>query len=48
LPKGWTDDPARLKTTYVPDDVSFSTKPPGLASTFAVSRLRGSGADPSV
>ena len=27
LPKGWTDDPARLKTTYVPDDVSFSTKP---------------------
>ena len=27
LPKGWTDDPARLKTTYVPGDVSFSTKP---------------------
>src|SRR4029079_7124834 len=27
LPKEWTDDPARLKTTYVPDDVSFSTKP---------------------
>src|SRR3954464_8430409 len=27
LPKSWTDDPARLKTTYVPGDVSFSTKP---------------------
>jgi SRSO17 transposase len=27
LPKGWTDDPARLKTTYVPGDISFSTKP---------------------
>src|SRR5580658_875314 len=27
LPKGWTDDPARLKTTSVPDNVSFSTKP---------------------
>src|SRR5271168_4927462 len=27
LPKGWTDDPARLKTTYVPGDVGFSTKP---------------------
>ena len=27
LPKGWTDDPARLKATYVPDKVSFSTKP---------------------
>ncbi len=27
LPKGWTDDPARLKATYVPGDVSFSTKP---------------------
>ena len=27
LPKGWTDDPARLKATYVPDNVSFSTKP---------------------
>ena len=27
LPKGWTDDPARLKATYVPDDVGFSTKP---------------------
>ena len=23
LPKGWTDDPARLKTTYVPGDVAF-------------------------
>ena len=27
LPKGWTDDPARLKAAYVPGDVSFSTKP---------------------
>jgi hypothetical protein len=27
LPKGWTDDPARLKAAYVPDDVGFSTKP---------------------
>jgi SRSO17 transposase len=27
LPKSWTDDPARLKATYVPDDVVFATKP---------------------
>src|SRR5215813_7111864 len=27
LPKSWTDDPARLNATYVPGDVSFSTKP---------------------
>ena len=27
LPKGWTNDPVRLKATYVPDNVSFSTKP---------------------
>src|SRR5437764_820872 len=27
LPKSWTDDPARLKTTYVPNDVTFATKP---------------------
>jgi SRSO17 transposase len=27
LPKGWTDDPARLKTTSVPSDVIFATKP---------------------
>jgi SRSO17 transposase len=27
LPKGWTDDPTRLKATYVPSDVSFLTKP---------------------
>ena len=26
LPKGWTDDPARLKATYVPGDIGFSTK----------------------
>jgi hypothetical protein len=24
LPKGWTDDPARLKATYVPGDIGFS------------------------
>ena len=23
LPKGWTDDPARLKATYVPGDIGF-------------------------
>src|SRR5512141_189373 len=27
LPKEWTDDPARLKATYVPGDIGFSTKP---------------------
>jgi SRSO17 transposase len=27
LPKSWTDDPARLKATYVPDGVVFATKP---------------------
>src|SRR5215510_14585256 len=27
LPKGWTDDPLRLKATYVPEDVGFATKP---------------------
>ena len=27
LPKSWTDDPARLKAIYVPDDVVFATKP---------------------
>ena len=27
LPKGWTDDPARLKATSVPSDVVFATKP---------------------
>jgi SRSO17 transposase len=27
LPKGWTDDPARLEATYVPGDIGFSTKP---------------------
>src|SRR6478735_5496052 len=25
--KGWTDDPVRLKATYVPGDIGFSTKP---------------------
>jgi len=27
LPKSWTDDPVRLKTTAVPEDVGFATKP---------------------
>jgi SRSO17 transposase len=27
LPKEWTDSPARLKATHVPDDVEFATKP---------------------
>ena len=27
LPKGWTDDPARLKATSVPSGVAFATKP---------------------
>jgi DDE superfamily endonuclease len=27
LAKSWTDDPARLKATYVPSEVSFATKP---------------------
>src|ERR1022692_3078117 len=27
LPKEWTDDPTRLKATYVPPDVGFATKP---------------------
>jgi SRSO17 transposase len=27
LPKGGTDDPARLKATYVQGDIDFSTKP---------------------
>src|SRR6187399_3355931 len=27
LPKEWTDDPDRLKATYVPADVGFATKP---------------------
>jgi SRSO17 transposase len=27
LPKGWTDDPARLKAAHVPVDVGFATKP---------------------
>src|SRR6202140_4185239 len=27
LPKDWTDDPERLKTAHVPDDVGFATKP---------------------
>ena len=27
LPKGWTEDPTRLKATYVPSDVGFLTKP---------------------
>ena len=27
LPKSWTDDRARLKAAYVPDDIGFATKP---------------------
>jgi SRSO17 transposase len=27
LPKAWTDDPGRLRATYVPSDVGFATKP---------------------
>jgi len=27
LPKRWTDDPARLRAAYVPEDVVFATKP---------------------
>jgi SRSO17 transposase len=27
LPKGWTDDPERLKTAKVPKDIAFQTKP---------------------
>jgi SRSO17 transposase len=27
LPKSWTDDPLRLKATYIPKDVGFATKP---------------------
>jgi SRSO17 transposase len=27
LPRGWTDDPARLKATSVPSGVAFATKP---------------------
>src|SRR6188474_1258579 len=27
LPKSWTDDPTRLKATYVPSVVPFATKP---------------------
>ena len=27
LPKGWTDDPARLKAAHVPADIGFATKP---------------------
>jgi SRSO17 transposase len=27
LPKGWTEDPARMKAAHVPDKVAFATKP---------------------
>lgn len=49
LPKSWTDDRARLKAAYVPDDIGFATKPRLAARmierkrrelTTAVARLR--------
>ena len=27
LPKGWTDDPARMKAAHVPEETAFATKP---------------------
>ncbi len=35
LPKSWTDDPARLKATYVPSSVAFATKPQLAATMIA-------------
>ena len=35
LPKSWTDDPLRLKATYVPSDIGFATKPHLAASMIA-------------
>jgi SRSO17 transposase len=41
LPKGWTDEPARLKATYVPGDVGFSTKPRLAAEMIERARAAG-------
>jgi SRSO17 transposase len=38
LPKSWTDDPTRLKATYVPGTVDFTTKPQ-LATTMIARAL---------
>src|SRR5215813_15655571 len=35
LPKTWTDDPKRLKATYVPSTVDFATKPQLAATMIA-------------
>src|SRR6201990_97614 len=35
LPKSWTDDPKRLKATYVPADTGFATKPKSVRAMIA-------------
>jgi SRSO17 transposase len=41
LPKSWTDDPLRLKATYVPKDVGFATKPQMAARMIARAAVAG-------
>src|ERR1700750_1566547 len=41
LPKSWTDDPLRLKATYVPNDIGFTTKP--RLATWMIARAVASG-----
>src|SRR5487761_1412988 len=41
LPKQWTDDPTRLKATYVPPDTGFATKPK-LATRMIARAIAGS------
>jgi len=41
LPKSWTEDPARLKATSVPDDVGFATKPRLAAQMIARAEAAG-------